>query len=110
MKDVENLIYNKVLSKFPKGEVEVNIHYIENHLFLIITVPLLNKEFDFTFNQEDLKSDTFEAHLGNILATVKKQILLRQMEDFSSGLTGLIEIDRLSTLTTENLVRGIFYE
>lgn len=110
MKDVENLIYNKVLSKFPKGEVEVNIHYIENHLFLVITMPLLNKEFDFTFNQEDLKSSTFEVHLDNVLATVKKQILLHQMEGFSNSLMDLIETSRLSTLTTENLVRGMFYE
>ena len=82
MKDVENLIYNKVLSKFSKGEIEVNIYYIENHLFLVITVPLLNKEFDFTFNQEDLKSSTFGVHLDYVLATVKKQILFPSNERF----------------------------
>lgn len=110
MKDVENLIYNKVLSKFSKGEVEVNIHYIENHLFLVISIPLLNKEFDFTFNQEDLKSSTFEVHLDNVLATVKKQILLHQIESFSSSLMDLIETNRFSTVPIDDLVKGISYE
>ena len=110
MKDVENLIYNKVLSKFPKGEVEVNIHYIENHLFLVIIIPLLNKQFDFTFNQENLKSSAFETHLDNIFATVKKQILLHQIESFSSSFMDLIETNRFSIVPIDDLVKGISYE
>ena len=32
------------------------------------------------------------------------------MEEFSSSLMNLIETNRLSTLTREDLARGIFYE
>ena len=34
MKDVENLIYDKVLKKFPKGELEVNLYWEKICYFL----------------------------------------------------------------------------
>ena len=75
MKDVENLIYNKVLSKFPKGELEVNLYWEKDMLFFRGTSKLMkNHIFQFVFSEEHLEDPNFISNLTYELLKIEKKI------------------------------------
>ena len=75
MKDVENLIYNKVLSKFPKGELEIDLYWEKDMLFFKGTSQLMkNHTFQFVFSQKDIKDPNFISNLTNELLKIEKKI------------------------------------
>lgn len=75
MQNLENLIYKQVLSQFPKGELEIDLTWREDVLFLRATSKLLEgTTFNIAFPKEDVESSTFFINLKHELLKIEKKL------------------------------------